>query len=645
VRKFNGRGIDVQFSSEGKARARVLSRRTILITIAVLIAVLGSALVLKKRWDSPRATQLPVSFDSPYQNTRQGVNYVGDQACTRCHATIAETYRRHPMGRSLTPIAAAPPSALERNDGGPLFEAQGFQYSIEHRGGRVIHQETRRDPSGRIIARNEAEIQFVLGSGRQGFAYLVERNGFLFQSPISWYAHKGRWDLSPGYEKVNAHFDRPIKTACLFCHANQVEPVAGTVNRYRPPIFRGHAIGCERCHGPGELHATNPIRVGGEDFTIVNPARLSPQLRDAICEQCHLNGQRRVLRADRQDSDFRPGLPFYRFWTVLQPADGWAENRFVGQVEQMQQSVCYQASRGRLGCISCHDPHRLPLITEKITYFRNRCLECHANRGCSVTKSLRLKQSPKDDCVACHMPRLRNSDVVHAATTDHRIVRCSGGQDWSLVREQNAKPNHAQMVNFHRNLMDDRERALAERDIGVILCRDGPGGAATALPLLERALKVRPDDLAAEEAKGFALGQVGRLREALASFQSALAQEPNRESVLTGAAQIAAQGGQHDDAIAYWRRAIAICPWRSDYHAELALLCFRARDWRAAAEAGRNTLRLNPADLDIRKLLVRCYLRLGDPDAARTEFMTLLAFEPADRDDLLEQFATLARPR
>ena len=41
---------------------------------------------------------------------------------------------------------------------------------------------------------------------------------------------------------------------CLFCHCNAVEPVADTLNRYRPPLFRGHAIGCERCHGPGELH-------------------------------------------------------------------------------------------------------------------------------------------------------------------------------------------------------------------------------------------------------------------------------------------------------------------------------------------------------------------------------------------------------
>src|SRR5262249_28118081 len=158
-------------------------------------------------------------------------------------------------------------------DGRPLFEAQGLGYWIEHRDGRVIHKETRSDAQGRIIAQNEAEVQFVLGSGRQGVAYLVERDDFLFESPITWYPPRRRWDLSPGYESNNSHFNRPILPSCVFCHANQVEPIAGTVNRYQQPIFRGHAIGCERCHGPGELHAARPTIVDGRDMTIVNPSQ------------------------------------------------------------------------------------------------------------------------------------------------------------------------------------------------------------------------------------------------------------------------------------------------------------------------------------------------------------------------------------
>jgi hypothetical protein len=257
-------------------------------SILAVVLVSSMSLVARRTPSGVRARELAVL--SPYRNTRSGVKYVGDAACARCHAEISRTYRSHPMGRSLAPMDAAAPSPDVAEDGRPLFGAQGLEYSVEHRDGRVWHQETRRDSAGGVVARNEAEVQFVLGSGRQGFAYLIERDGFLFQSPIAWYAQKRRWDLAPGYERSNNHFHRPAMSACLYCHANGVEPVAGTVNRYRPPIFRGHAIGCERCHGPGELHVALPPLVDGKDMTIVNPANLEPPLRDAVCEQCHLNG-------------------------------------------------------------------------------------------------------------------------------------------------------------------------------------------------------------------------------------------------------------------------------------------------------------------------------------------------------------------
>ena len=223
----------------------------------------------------------------------------------------------------------------------------------------MIHQETRRDASGRVIAQIEAEVQYVIGSGRQAFSYLIERDGFLFESPITWYAKDERWGLSPGYETRTSRFDRPILSECLFCHANRVERVTSAINRYRTPIFQGHAIGCERCHGPGELHVRRPTVVDGRDVTIVNPADLEPSLRDAVCEQCHLIGPRRSRAHGARSEDFRPGLPFYRFWSVFVPAASAAENRFASQAEQMHASRCFRASQGRLGCISCHDPHVL----------------------------------------------------------------------------------------------------------------------------------------------------------------------------------------------------------------------------------------------------------------------------------------------
>ena len=157
-----------------------------------------------------------------------------------------------------------------------------------------------------------------------------------------------------------------------------------------------------------------------------------------------------------------------------------------------------------------------------------------------------------------------------------------------------------------------RARQAADRDLGVALCRDGPAGAAVALPLLEKALTAQPDDLDASEAKGYALVQLGRYAEGQASFQATLDRAPGRESGWLGAADAAARAGRPDDAIASLRRAIAINPLRRAYHADLASLLFRGRDWTAAAAASREAIRLSPADLATRKLLVRTYLRMGD---------------------------------
>jgi Flp pilus assembly protein TadD len=632
--------------SESQAGA---SRRRAIRFLIAAVVVSGSAAAVAW-WQSPRSSRPrravhPLDATSPYANTRPGVGYVGDAACIRCHAEIAETYRQHPMGRSLSSIDAAKATIGDEVDGRVLFEADGLEYAIERRDGHVFHQETRRDASGRVIARNEAEVRFALGSGSQGVSFLIDRDGFLFESPIGWYSRKRRWDLSPGYRRNNAHFDRPVLPGCLYCHANRVEPVEGTMNRYRPPIFRGQSIGCERCHGPGELHVKRPGLVDGRDTTIVNPAALEPSRRDAVCEQCHLMGQQRVVKLDRQDDDFRPGLPFYSVWSVFERAAGTDEDRFVGQVEQMHESRCFRDSGGRLGCISCHDPHRRPSPEERASYFRERCLECHADRGCRLPEATRRARVRGDDCTGCHMPRSESSDVAHVAVTNHRIPRRADARAQSPTGTGAPSSGERPLVLFHRDLMDEHQRVEAERDLGVALSKIGPEAASMALPLLDAALSSRPDDLVARQAKGTVLGRLGRFEDGLAAFRTALAQDQDQELVRMGAVDLAARAGRRQDAIADLRRVIAINPWRAAYRMDLAALYFDQREWPDAASACREALRLNPADVETRKLLVRCYLHLESLEAARAEFEALLGFDPPDREELIRRFAILSRPR
>jgi Cytochrome c554 and c-prime len=373
----------------------------------------------------------PLNLKSPYRNTHTGVAYVGDETCARCHAKIVDSYRGHSMGRSMALADETSTPGLDRKSGPIKFEARGLEYAVESRDGRIIHSETKRDASGGIVSKAEAAVTYAVGSGRRGKSYLIERDGFLFQSPISWYSQEKRWDLSPDNLVKSSHFERPIDPSCLFCHANRFEPAEGTFSRYKPPTFRGLSIGCERCHGPGELHIRTPgLAADGVDLTIVNPAHLDPTLREAVCRQCHLGGTSRVEPLGRRSIDYRPGLPLHEFLSVFvdsqQPG---APSKSIGHTEQMISSRCYQGSEGQLGCVSCHDPHHLPSGEQRVSYYRSRCLDCHAQRtGCSVAEVERRKTSPDDSCIQCHMPRSSLSNVAHTVETDHSVPQKVGQQ-------------------------------------------------------------------------------------------------------------------------------------------------------------------------------------------------------------------------
>jgi len=621
-----------------------VSRRPLLSAlILVSLAAGGAALVSTRQ----RPGDHP-GHSSVYRNARPGVRYVGDAACTRCHAEIAASYRNHPMGRSLAPIGEAPAEVRGGAEPRTLFRAQGFEYTDVKRGGRTVHGEARRDARGRVVGQVEGEVRYVLGSGRHAVAFLIGRGDYLFQSPVTWYAQTSSWGLAPGFEgKQDARFERQITPGCLACHANRVEHVAGTEGRYRPPVFHGHAIGCERCHGPGELHARRPTPRPEDGPNIVNPRDLAPSLRESVCEQCHLVGGTAIARAGRDLADYRPGLALHDFLTVFVNPPGRSpggDHRNADHVEQMHRSRCYMAAGGAMGCISCHDPHELPRPEQRVAYYRDRCTACHAQRGCALPVATRLSRSPEDSCIECHMPRAATSDVPHVATTLHNIPRTGddsdgGGEAAGADASLGQTPDPTDLVPFHRDLMSPADLRHADRDLGVALRHRGRAGAARARPLLEAALAERPDDVLARESLGFALWGEGRTGEGLAAFEAVLAREPNRESALEAAALLAARLRRHDLSADYWRRAAAVDPWRSSFQAELAGELNRLGRWPAAAAAARSALRINPASRPARAALILSSLRSGAEAEARAQFETFLEFaDPAEREGLVRQF-------
>jgi tetratricopeptide (TPR) repeat protein len=599
-----------------------------------------------------RETAIPVPEDppksewvSPYRNLGPEVKYVGDKACAGCHPSQAETFRHHPMGRSMTPISHLEKNVRFGKGNQNPFVRFGLEFQVEPKDDKLVLHEVRRDAKGGVAAHHEEEMRFVLGSGASGHSFLIDHDGYLFQSPASWFSQKSIWDLSPGFTRAQLT-GRPVPAICLFCHSNHANPIPDTDNRYRQPIFDRLAIGCERCHGPGELHAQRRERgeeVEGLDDTIVNPSRLPSALREAVCQQCHLLGNKRFLPRGRDTFDYRPGLALHKYWAIFVYVPKLTDDfKAVGQVEQMYGSRCFEASKGKMGCISCHDPHALPALEKREGYYRSRCLKCHQEKDCGVPLAVRKETTKEDSCIHCHMPQFAFSQVPHTAGTDHRIRKSP--QRTLRAGGKRLQSGEMPIVNFYRDLLDPADEG-ANRDLGVALAmvaeanpnlRDS--AAALAVPLLEKAVQEAPDDVLAWGFKAQALWHQDKGQAALDDLEKALAQAPRREFLVRVAAAYAEQLGRDEEAIGYWQRAAEINPWRASYHEHLARLLAKQQNWPEALGACQAALRFLPADIDMRLILVTCYLRIGNKGEAEKEMAALLALEPPNKEELRRWF-------
>jgi predicted CXXCH cytochrome family protein len=582
---------------------------------------------------------------SPFLNTRRGVGYVAERECERCHAEIAASFRQHAMGQSLEPVQAEREIARAPLPTVPVH-AKGFQYVLTTEENRLLLREDRLNAAGEVVLSITAPLTYAVGAGEQGRSYLIERDERLFMAPVTWYPQRQRWELSPGYETNNSHFYRPVVEACLFCHSGEALNVPHSRNRYRPPIFPEHAIGCQRCHGPGELHVRKhdgtsaagrdeATPSANRDVTIVNPVHLSDALALDVCAQCHLAGAARVTMPGQSPFDFRPGLPLSETLVVFEhqrsDAHG-AKARFVGHVEQMQESGCFLGTKGKLRCTSCHDPHRSPTAEQKAGYFRARCLTCHEKQSpCSEQDEVRAATKSADNCVECHMPALQ-TEIQHAATTDHRVPRRPAN-----AAEEPQRPRLLvnRLVPFD-NTVRERPGFPWQRNLGMaqIVSHDHaptiPSAAemAETSDLLEQAVLNDPDDVAAREGLAVAYERRGLHVEAADQFQRVLSRAPQREFSLAGAARNLAQQRRFSAAAGLWQQAVELNPWLPDYRAEWALCLARQDDWAACERVSRDTLVRFPESLPARQLHAESLLAQGKLVAAEQAFAELVRLDP-----------------
>ncbi len=513
------------------------------------------------------ASALPDEPSPVFRNVEQPTAYVGDKACSSCHAAEASTYHQHAMAQSFHKWT--PATRIEKALDTPLYnKPTGYSYTIAEQGGQLYQVEYLNGPDGKRMHELRRRMDYVMGSGHVARTYFTVENGRFFQLPLTWYRDHG-WDFSPGYEINNARFDRLMPDRCVACHASYPRPLPALEGKFvevRP------GIGCERCHGPGALHVRDRTaatrHVGAYDNTIVNPARLPLGRRMEVCEQCHVHTAVTVLRDGKNDFSYMPSQPLrdqFAFYKVSGSID------IVSHADRLRQSKCFLATRTTsrpLECATCHNPHQPPADTLS----RNTpCTSCHLPAALAqrlVRSPSLASHTPAANCVSCHMPRVQERAVPHGGFTDHWIRVAAPGSAAPVVGASAEGPIEPYF---------DRDKVGPDADVyrgmgGIVYATLANSGRALtdATAALDAALGTDTTRADARFLLGVASQQLGRPEEAIRNLEGSVRRDSTRPDRLRALAQAYERAGRAPSTIdALYRRALTVQPalaWiRADY--------------------------------------------------------------------------------
>jgi hypothetical protein len=349
-----------------------------LVAALLLVAVAAAGcLALRSAPTPPAAAEPPLA-----------AGFAGTRACGSCHADADAAHRRSGHARTLARLGSAdapklPPSSWVRDPVVPIL------FRIVDRAGSAGVEVRAGD------VRRWQPARWAFGSGRHGVTLVAEVGaGRYTELPLSHYPQRG-WDYTPGflvnsperrmYHPAGVPADHALFFDCFNCHATAVRDGADDLDL----SHMAAGVQCERCHGPGGEHVRAAKLGPPVAGTIRNPAREPAASLIRLCGECHR-------------SEAPPG--------VASDAPMLARFAPVG----LLRSRCYRESRGRLSCMSCHDPHRDadpgPERSEAV------CRSCHQPQA----RSARLcPVNTQSGCVGCHMPKVEA--MRNSLFTDHWI--------------------------------------------------------------------------------------------------------------------------------------------------------------------------------------------------------------------------------
>ncbi len=322
----------------------------------------------------------------------------GPLICAPCHPAETKGHAATQMAHAMEPGIR---SRILQTRPEVTHTIGPYRYQIRRDGDHYSYTVT--DGAGTI----SAPIQWLVGQGAAGQTYLLERDGKLYESWVSYYnALEGlgvTMGAPQGTPKTLAEaFGREMRpqevTDCFACHSSP-RPGAPSVPKGTLEWTRTLEVGvqCENCHAGAFRHAA--ARKQGDLATgrLRHLKSATTEELSDVCGACH------------------------RTWDFIQINGPRGVGNVRFQPYRIALSKCYDAVDRRIGCTACHDPHTRP--DKAIAGYDSACKACH-RPAAGTQKSIQLCKVSQNDCATCHMPKYELS-TAHFRFTDHfiRIVR------------------------------------------------------------------------------------------------------------------------------------------------------------------------------------------------------------------------------
>ncbi len=491
--------------------------------------------------------------------------------------------------------------------GGFTHQPSGVTYTVRVQDGKAFLDYSRPASAKGFALAGSRQLDLYVGSNHRGRTYLFHTDDWWFEAPINYYSGagggRGGYDMAPNYLRAKTMpLNLPIDSGCLHCHASGVQQqLPGSINRYAGPPFTQGGITCEACHGDSSAHVAS-----GGKAAVLNPAKLTPERRDAVCYRCHLEGETNVQAASehgqaKSPAAFKPGDRLEEYVTYFVHEGSTATtDRAVSQVEALNLSKCKRTSGDRMACTTCHDPHGDPAPEEKAGFYRARCLQCHTQEKFVALTGPHAHHPEQPDCTACHMPRVSTLDIAHSQSTDHRITRRAGQFETAIHLEPVGAAPHAGLVPVPGTTATPRDTAIATFDLIAL----GDASAATeAETLLRQQRQQLPQDPQILSDLAWLEQTRQQTKQAAQLYAEALKQDPASIPASTNYGVLLAQAGQLQDAARLWNGVFRQNPSIAELGFNLGTVECALGNRPAAERILERLLTFQPDDPRARKLL------------------------------------------